>query len=309
VTGPRPGQRSGPPTRVDVACFGYLADTRVLHVPAYPKANHGTVVHHATTALAGDAPITALACARLGLTTTLVTNLVGADAAGRRVSDLLAAGGLKPQIGQGKGTPTTAHLTVVSDATGARTWFAYLTPALTGLARTNPSVLAHARLAYIDGYQVIAHDAARAIVAAGTVPILLNLGGDNLHPAVASAASSSRLAAVQTSLDESDAERAEELATTLYTRLNPQAAIVTLGRLGALAVTAAGLHHAPTRTIHQPRTHGAGAAFSAGYAHAILAGTDIPTAVQAACQAGATACISDVAEPNYHDTTAADLAV
>lgn len=40
MSGPRPDHRSGS-RRVDVACFGYLADARVLHVAAYPKANHG----------------------------------------------------------------------------------------------------------------------------------------------------------------------------------------------------------------------------------------------------------------------------
>ena len=59
----------------------------------------------------------------------------------------------------------------------------------------------------------------------------------------------------------------------------------------------------------RPQTHGAGAAFSAGYAHAILSGADIPAALRSAGQAGATACTPDAADLDRNDTTATELAV
>ena len=42
-------------------------------------------------------------------------------------------------------------------------------------------------------------------------------------------------------------------------------------------------------------THGAGAAFSTGYAHALLAGAHTDRALRAGCEAGATHCTSPAA--------------
>jgi sugar/nucleoside kinase (ribokinase family) len=138
--------------------------------------------------------------------------------------------------------------------------------------------------------------------------VLLNLGGDGLHPAVEAASRGQHLAAVQTSLDEGDADRAEALATHLHTRLSPEATIVTLGRLGALAITPTGVHHAPAVPVAHPQTHGAGAAFSAGYLYALLHGTNVPTALRDAC-ALATSTSALTSEEPHSSEDAITLAV
>ncbi|MGH3755929.1 MAG: PfkB family carbohydrate kinase, partial [Pseudonocardiaceae bacterium] len=133
-----------------------------------------------------------------------------------------------------------------------------------------------------------------AAAAAEGTPLLLNLGGDPLTEPVAAAIDGQRLAAVQTNLDEVDATTAEDLASDLFERLRPDAAIVTLGRLGALVRTRSGLHRARATTTTVRHTHGAGAAFSAGYIHALLAGAgagaDTDTALRAGCRAGTAHC-------------------
>lgn len=306
MTTPGPQQPSRARDVPDLACFGYLAHADVLHVAAYPQANHGALVRSATTAVAGDAPIVALTCARLGLVTALVSNSVGSDAAGRRLAALLASCGVQ-QLGHHGPGDATPRLTVVSDDQGTRTWFAHLGHALTGLSRTNPSALARARMVYIDGYAVLATHAARALTATTTTPTLLNLGGDDLRPELEAAARGSRLVAVQTSLDEPDADRAHDLAEHLHTRLAPEATIVTLGRLGALVITATtGPHHIPAPAISRPRTHGAGAAFSAGYLHALTRQAtqrrDHLAAAHHACRFATAACAAPVGDPGSEPT-------
>jgi sugar/nucleoside kinase (ribokinase family) len=276
----------------------------VLHVASLPIANHGAVVHRATSAVAGDAPIVALACAHLGLGTMLVSNPVGSDVQGRRLAAVLASAGVDHRGRHDGGGGATPELTVVSDSNGTRTWFAHLDPALSRLARTDLAPLATARLAYIDGYTIIAELAARAIVAAAATPVLLNLGGDDLHPVVEAAARRCRLVAVQTSLDESEARYAETLAKGLSARLDAERTIVTLGSLGALALTPTGTHRVPSPDVPHPQTHGAGAAFSAGYLHALTQGDDHLAAVHAACRSAAAACAAPAHEPDADDPAA-----
>lgn len=69
----------------DLACFGYLAHARILHVAAYPPANTGVQVAEIIPSLAGDAPLTALTARRLGLTTSLLSNPVSPDPDGHTI--------------------------------------------------------------------------------------------------------------------------------------------------------------------------------------------------------------------------------
>ena len=146
---------------------------------------------------------------------------------------------------------------------------------------------------------------AAATINASRAPLLLNLGGDMLSPAVATAASGRHVAVVQTNLDEPDADRAEALAADLHARLSPKTVVVTLGRLGALGRTAAGTFWVPAPQVPVRHTHGAGAAFSGGLAHAYLTGATSYQAVQAGCAAGTAHCAATGPVP--HQRTDPDL--
>lgn len=278
-------------TPLDLLCVGYLADAQVLRVDRYPAANRGAPVIDLCTSLAGDAPIAALLAVQHGLTSGLVANPVGDDIAGRRLLAWLQAEGVRTSVCAQDGS-RTPHLTVISDSAGTRTWFAWLEHAYTGLDDLDLRPAVDARLVYIDCYEVIDNAAATAAaaVAALGIPMLLNLGGDPLSQAVADAVAGARIAAVQTTVGEDDIDHAEQVAATLFAQLEPQAAIVTVGRHGALAHTASGLHHAPAGDHPVLHTHGAGAAFSAGYAAALLEGADIPAALRSGCLAGTAHC-------------------
>lgn len=292
-------------TGPDLACFGYLAHAQVTAVRAYPAANTGTEVVQVFPSLAGDAPITALTARRLGATVHLVSNRVGVDHAGQAVLDALDTVTVShhavPRTAHDAGTP---QLTIVTDDADTRTWFAWLGDAVDQLGTVDLAPLAAARLAYIDCYRILDAPAAAAITAS-RAQLLLNLGGDALTPSIAEAASGRHVAFVQTNLDEHDADRAEAVAADLHARLAPETVVVTLGRLGAIGYTAAGTFRVPAPQVPVRHTHGAGAAFSGGLAHAYLTGATAPQAVQAGCVAGTAHCAATGPAP--HQRTDPDL--
>jgi 2-dehydro-3-deoxygluconokinase len=276
---------------VDLACFSYLASARLMVVDQYPAADSGTEVHGVLHSLAGDGPITALTATSLGLTCGLVANRVGSDATGALLLDRLEAAGVNHHLAQRTGSPTP-EITVVTARDGTRTWFAYLAHATSDLAMADLTLLTKARAAYIDCYRAITHPAVLAIrtAALAGVPVILNLGSDPLDPAIQDAAAAAEVIAVQTGLSEQQAGLADTTADDLFHRLNPTAALITLGKLGAVARTATSRHKAPAGQGRIAHTHGAGAAFSAAFAASYLAGHDIPTALHRACQAGTAHC-------------------
>jgi len=292
-------------TGPDLACFGYLAYAQVTAVTAYPAANTGAEVVQVFPSLAGDAPITAVTARRLGSTAHLISNRVSVDPAGQAVLDVLDSAAVThhavPSAAPGSGTP---QLTIVTDEAGTRTWFAWLGTAVEQLATVDLTPLSVARLAYIDCYRIIDGPAAAAITAS-RAPLLLNLGGDPLSDTVAEAASGRHVAFVQTNLDEHDADRAQAVATGLYARLEPETVVVTLGRLGALGHTSAGAFWVQAQQVPVRHTHGAGAAFSGGLAHAYRTGATARQAIEAGCVAGTAHCAATGAIP--HQRTDADL--
>ncbi|GGY13543.1 carbohydrate kinase family protein [Streptomyces xanthochromogenes] len=281
-----------PIARWDLACFSYLAHAQILHVSRYPSADHGATVDRVRVSLAGDGPIAACTAAAQGLRTTLVANQVGDDLPGMSAATMLRTAGVGVQVTRRR-PAVTPSLTVITDGLGTRTWFADLAHVEDSLYYADMSPLARARLAYIDAYTVIATSAARAISTAAQahVPVLLNLGNDPIHPDIAEAARRAHLVAVQTGLPEAQAHQADALARSIADQLRPAVAVVTLGSLGAVAQTKTGEPHRisahPARIVD---THGAGAAFSAGFAAAHLDGADLTTTLRAACTAGTDHC-------------------
>ncbi|WP_162907125.1 carbohydrate kinase family protein [Allorhizocola rhizosphaerae] len=274
----------------DLACFGYLAYAQVTAVAAYPAANSGAQVDQVFPSLAGDAPLCALTARRLGVSAHLISNRVSLDPAGQAVLDALDTAGVThhavPTETGGLGTP---QLTIITDQAGTRTWFAWLGNAVDQLATVDLTPLTAARLAYIDCYRLM-DSAAAAAITASRAPLLLNLGGDPLSDAIANAAAQRHIAFVQTNLDEHAADHAETLAAQLFDRLNPEAVVITLGRLGALGHTATATFRTSAPQVPVRHTHGAGAAFSGGLAHAYLTGATAWQAIHAACLVGTAHC-------------------
>ncbi|WP_165949837.1 carbohydrate kinase family protein [Micromonospora sp. KC207] len=274
---------------LDLVCVSYLADAGIQHVTDYPAANHGAIITETFDSIAADGPITALTARLLGLRVGLISNQIGADPEGQRLLATLDRAHIQHTIDPDV-SGTTPKLTVITDDAGTRTWFAWLDHAYAQLAVANLAMIATARLAYIDCYSAITEAAARAIRFADRTPLILNLGSDQLHPDIQQATQGRQILAVQTSIDETDAGDAEALAADILGRLRPQAVVITLGRYGAIALTRDGLHHAQAPQAPVRHTHGAGAAFSAGYAHALLLGGTVDEALAAGCGLGTDHC-------------------
>ncbi len=288
-----------PGTALDLVCVSYLARTQVLGVTAYPTANGGAVVNRIASSIGADGPLAAVTAAQLGLRVGLVTNAVGADDAGHRMLDWFDSFGIRHGIAA-VADYDTPELTVVADDSGTRTWFALLRQAASELFTANLHLLAHARITYVDCYDIIREAAVRAITAANATELVLNLGGDRPDKHIVEAASQRTVIAVQASLDEADATGASHLAEDLFKKMGAAVAVVTVGRLGAVAFDRAGLHRASAPPVRVTHTHGAGAAFSAGYIRAILAGSDTPTALREGCEAGAAHCATPAAAIPRH---------
>lgn len=286
---------------LDLVCVSCLADAEVLRVASYPRANGGAVVERVDASIAADGPLTAITAAQLGMRVGLVANAVGTDLAGQRLLEHLTRLGIRHTIAAVADTPTP-RLTVVVDDTGTRTWFASLQRAPAELQTANLHLLTDARLIYLDCYRVLTGAAGRALTTATGTPLLLNLGGDLPDDSIIAVARDRRITAVQTSVDETDACDAEDVAAYLFERMRPDAAVVTMGRLGALARTRTGVYRAAAPPVVVTHTHGAGAAFSAGYAHARLAGADVESALRAACELGAAHCANPAVPAAYPHT-------
>jgi sugar/nucleoside kinase (ribokinase family) len=295
-----------PDGAVDLVCVSYLARTQVLGVTAYPTANGGAVVNRIASSIGADGPLVAITAAQRGLRVGLVTNAVGADDAGHRMLDCLNSFGIRHGIAA-VADYETPELTVVADDSGTRTWFALLRRAAGELVTANLHLVAGARITYVDCYDMIREAAVRAITTADATELVLNIGADRPDERIIEAASQRTVIAVQASLDESDATGASQLAEDLFNRMGAAVALVTVGRLGAVAFDRAGLHRASAPPVRVTHTHSAGAAFSAGYIRAILAGSDTPTALREGCEAGAAHCASPAAAIPRHPPSRALL--
>lgn len=217
--------------RLDLVCFSYLADAQVLHVDTYPPANSGTVVEQTSASIAGDGPLAAALASELGLRVGLIANPIGTDPAGHRVLAWLERARISHRIARADAI-ATPQLTVIADA-GTRTWFASTQHVSADLLAAELGLLTDARLVYVDCYRLLAAAATRVVAAATNTPLLLNLGGDPLDDQLARRARNRRVWAVQTSIDEDRADEAVGVAEELFARVQPDAVVVTLGRLGA----------------------------------------------------------------------------
>ena len=145
-------EMTSPP--LDLVCVSYLADAGIQHVADYPPANHGAIITEMIDSIAADGPITALTAMLLGLRVGLISNQIGTDPEGQRLLSTLDRAHIQHII-EPVTHGTTPKLTVITDDAGTRTWFAWLDHAYAQLAVADLSMIANARLAYIDCYTAI----------------------------------------------------------------------------------------------------------------------------------------------------------
>ena len=280
-----------------VVCFSYLAAAELWTVPRFPAAGYGAEVLCIERSIAADGPMAAAALTALGVPCLLLANDVGGDVNGDEARGWLGRYGVATTVAGSAGA--TPKIVVAADAAGSRTWFAYLPDVAARLAGLDLSAVAGACFAYVDCYQLIEGAAVRVIGAArdSGVPVLLNLGGSPLSPAVAAAVDGCRGLVVQSNVDDADAGQAPAMASSIVDAAGAAWVVVTAGAYGAVAVGRGEWVSVPGFRARVRHTHCAGAAFSAGLLYGMLHAWPMRESVGLGCASGALRCERGHREP------------
>ncbi len=241
--------------------------------------------------VAADAAMTIALLAALGVPAVLLANDVRDDTNGAEVCRWLQCHGVATTAKITADTKTP-QIVVVADSDGSRTWFPYLPGLAAALGVLDLSPIEGASFAYIDCYQLIEAPAVRAIQAAGAtgVPLLVNLGGSPLAPAVAAVLRGCPRLVVQTNVDDDAHRDAPQLAAELRIVTGAQWAIVTAGASGVVAVNQAQCLVVPAFQAAVRHTHCAGAAFSGGLLYGLLHGWPMSESLTLGCASGSLRC-------------------
>jgi len=240
----------------------------------------------------------AAALTALGVPTRLLCNGLGDDAHGRMVSARLQAYGVAVAVSTRTAVPTP-RITVVADDLQTRTWFSHLPGVIDALALLDLAPMTSAAYAYIDCYQFIEAPAVLAIKAARTagIPLLLNLGGSPLSPAVVATVHGHPNLTVQTNIDDAAHADAARVAASVLAATGAGWAVVTAGACGAVALSRTEHLHVPAFRAEVRHTHCAGAAFSGGLLYGLLHGWPMSDSLDLAAASGALRCEREQREP------------
>lgn len=281
-----------------VGCFSYLASVHTLRISQFPDLNYGTDVISSEQFLAGDGPIVAGALTALGHHAILGTNHVADDDPGRDVLSRLSTWGIAPAAGPLPPARTRVNI-VACDQAGNRTWFSGLRGIDSELQDVAVSLLASSPAAYIDCYEVLG-DAPRGMLAASLASgadVTLNLGGSPPPSWLTAETRRRRASVIQTNVSEAAAEGAARVLDALAELDAADLAVVTLGRLGAIAQDRLGhTISAAALDVRIQQVQGAGSVFSAALIHYTGAGADLSACLRYACAAGSLWCSATPAD-------------
>lgn len=256
-------------SELDLLCFSYLAHARLCQIDEYPEADQGAEITAVAESIAGDGPLVACVAAGFGLRAAIVSNGVGPDTDGRAVVSYLARNGVMYSSPPAS-LVSTPFAFILTDRAGNREWFSYLdSQARRELMTVTGERLERACMAYIDCYPSIEPAAIRVLRLAKQfgrrrLALLLNLGGSRPSRRMRAAAAATRPDVVQMSLPERRIDVAGSVAREMRNECRADVVVVTLGSLGALALSSDGYIKAPAHQVSHVHLHGAGAAFSAG---------------------------------------------
>jgi len=275
-----------------VGCFSYLASVHTLHIQQYPRINYGVEVLRSDRFLAGDGPLVAAFLTALGHPTSLTSNQVADDPAGREVLTRLNRWGITPTPSSVAVESTRVNI-VICDTDGNRTWYSGLRGIAAELASLDLGPLVSAPVIYLDCYEALG-EAPRLVLGAALdagAEIVLNLGGSSPPQWLTTTIGERRIAVVQTNADNEDLSSARR-GLDILTRLGiAELVIVTAGRQGALAQAGTGpMVTAPAVSVDVQQVQGAGAAFSAALIHSRDNGESLPEQLRFACAAGSLWC-------------------
>jgi sugar/nucleoside kinase (ribokinase family) len=274
-----------------VACFSYLAAASLWKVARFPSANHGAEVDEIEESVAADGLTVAAVLAALGQPSLLITNSIGDDPAGRQVRIWLKQRQVQINAAA-EADAATPRIVVVGDSHQTRTMFPYLPGVADELEHVDLAALGGASFAYIDGYKMLGKAAARAIQAARSValPLLVNLGGDDVSDELLAALDGYPGLIVQTSTADESLETAIQLAMYMQADMQCEWAVITAGKEGAAAAGKRGVVSVPAFRAEVRHTHCAGAAFSGGLTYGLMQSWTMQDCLDLAAASGAMHC-------------------
>lgn len=274
-----------------VVCFSYLAAANLWQVGRFPAANRGAEVRAIEESIAADGPMVAAVLTALGQPSLLLANNVGNDVSGIQVRNWLERYGVATTAETEADIPTP-QIVVVGDSHHTRTLFPYLPGVADQLARVDLAPFASAAFAYVDCYALIQRSAVRAIhsTRSADVPLLLNLGGDQVSSDILTALRGYPRLILQTNITDASLETAARLAKYMQADVKPEWAVITAGAAGAAAASARDLVRAPAFRADVRHTHCAGAAFSGGLVYGLLRGWPMQDSLDLASASGALRC-------------------
>ena len=266
-----PGQQLVLAPEGDVVCMGFLTYCMLLVVEALPTKNDGAPIRDVVDSLGDDAAIVASILARWKVPTTLVSSPVGDDDYGTKVLDQLKASNMDVEHRLSRGASTPLEVGIV-DGTGSRTYFQQRDPrAVAALPTPSIAQLSKARMLYVDWYDGTKVPEAMERARAQGVPVFLNLesryfGSPELTDLL-------RFANVcQVSMDEPRASGdPSDIARALLNE-GVGTVLITLGAEGCTVAQRNQAFHIRPPEVKVVDGYGAGAAFSAGVIHGLVAG-------------------------------------
>lgn len=248
----------------------------------------------------GQAATAAVAVARLGCRARYV-GVFGDDEYGERVRKALAHEGVEVVAPVRPKTRSRIAVALVDDRTGDRRILEHRDPGLTWEPTEVPlDAIRASRVLIVDATDIdAAVSAARAARAAGLAVII---DVDRVTAAVEALLASASIIVVAEGFPEALTGLRDGSAAlaALHARFAPAVSVVTLGERGSLARTSAGEIVTPAYRVTARDTTGAGDAFRAGLAAAIirLPGASIDTLLQYANAAAALNCTGIGAQTN-----------
>ena len=268
---PYNGQSLVLPSEGNVICCGFLTHCMLVLIEDFPAQNGGAPINQIVDTLGDDAAIIAITLARWDVPVTLLSNPLGDDDYGSRVSKQLKTSGLEASLSVVQGISTPIEVGVV-DSTGSRTYFQQRdSEAVESIPAPGDSQLSDARMLYVDWY-----DGAKILetmerAQAYEVPVFLNL--ESRYSDAPNLADLLRFTTVcQVSIDEPDASGDPFTIGQDLLDVGIGTALVTMGARGCAVVQGSQRFQIRPPDVRVIDGYGAGASFSAGMIYGFQAG-------------------------------------
>jgi len=265
--------------------FGMLTPVAILVVDTLPEHNTGALVEAVTDFVFDDAAIVACLLRQWSVSAGMIGTAVGDDTRGHLLASQLTEWGVQGEV-RFSNTIKTPLEVDVSDRTGARTYFWQRPPEiLATLDAANLSLLADARLLYVDWYDgdyiLRAMDEAQRL----GVPVFLNLEHGHVDTSILTHyVSRATICQAVTDAAQKDSTDPLTVARKLLAA-GAMTALITLAEDGCLAVRGEEVIR-----VHAPKVKavdgcGAGATFSSGFIYGYLKGWSLEQSVRFATAA------------------------